>query len=75
MPYTQIWEVIDSKGTIHSGNEEEMKLAFSAMTCHGYPALQEWYGLSKTAAKEALKKYATSWDGDLKLIQVHEITA
>lgn len=27
-----MWEIIDNNGVIHSGSEEEMRLAFGAMT-------------------------------------------
>ena len=72
MPYTQIWEVMDSKGTIHSGNEGEMKVAFDVMS-QSHEMNVHYYGKKK--AKELEEKYCTNWNGDLRLIQVHEITA
>ncbi len=56
-----MWEIIDSNGTIHSGDQTEMEYAFSVM-CN-----PNEYG------KPIRKQYSTDWEGDLKLIQVHQI--
>lgn len=72
MPYTQIWEIIDNKGTIHSGKEYEMKKAFDFMT-ENEAFLMENYGMTKKAVNQLIKEWKAEWIGDLKLIQIHEI--
>lgn len=56
------FEIIDDKGVIHSGTQEEMEYAFDVMT----------QGTYKYSKKE-VQNYTTTWDGDLKLIQVLKI--
>ena len=60
------WEVVDNDGTVHSGEETEMRLAFSVMT---------------NSEKENdllddgdIADYMTDWNGDLKLIQIHSVS-
>lgn len=57
-----MWEITDNTGTIHSGTEEEMKKAFDIITngrtYHNY-------------SDADIREYDTEWDGDLKLIQIH----
>lgn len=75
MPYTNMWEVTDKTGTIHSGTEEEMKEAFNVMRNHNsIPAIQECYNLSKNDAMALIEKYYTEWTGDLRLVQIHDVT-
>ena len=57
-----MWEVIDSKGTIHSGTEDEMMHAFAVMT-NG-----DLY-----SKKEREEYEVDGWEGDLRLIQVHAV--
>jgi len=57
-----MWEIIDNNGTIHSGSEEEMTLAFDIMTN------------SEAYSKKKVKEWAYDWDGDIKLIQIHDIS-
>lgn len=45
-----MWEIIDEKGTIYSGSQEEMNDQFSIM---------------------ATEHYDGTWEGDLKLIEIH----
>ena len=52
------WEIIDNNGVIHSGTEEEMIIAFEAMT---------------NIAADDRNKWGDEWNGDLKLIEVHNI--
>lgn len=68
MPYTDMWEIQDNNGTIHSGTEEEMKEAFQVMQ-------DDFTGLSrlKDRREELSQKWNTSWAGDLKLVQIHGI--
>ena len=72
MPYTQMWEIMDDKGVIHSGNEEEMKDAFDVMTL-SERMVYNYYGKQK--GKQLIEKYVTEWSGDLKLFQIHEVHA
>lgn len=69
------FEIIDSKGTIHSGSSEEIALTWNLMTC-SLDDLCITYKSSFTKKKlRELKAEATaSWEGDLKLIEVHAIT-
>lgn len=56
-----MWEIIDNNGTIHSGSEDEMTLAFDIMTnSDDYP-------------KKKVKEWRYDWQGDLRLIQVHSV--
>lgn len=54
-----MWEIADNNGTIYSGSEDEMTLAFDIMTN------------SNTYSKKKVKELQTDWEGDLRLIQVH----
>lgn len=54
-----MWEIIDNNGTIHSGNEDEMKLAFQIMTCQ------------IEATPDDIECWEYEWEGDLKLVEVH----
>ena len=67
-----MYEIIDNNGTIHSGTEEEMETAFFCMT-NSISEIMEYYELNKKQAIELKNKYETSWDGDLKFIQVLDI--
>jgi len=53
-----MYEIIDNNGTIHSGGEDEMRLAFETMI------------LPMSASEENIEKYCTAWTGDLKFIQI-----
>ena len=53
-----MYEIIDNNGTIHSGNEDEMALAFSVMES------------PEDYSQDEQDKYLTDWSGDLKLIQI-----
>ena len=55
------WEIVDSKGTIHSGPETEMRFAMKVMMN------------PDDFSKKAKEKYYVSWKGDLRLIQIHQI--
>lgn len=57
------FEIIDDKGVIHSGTQEEMEYAFDVMT----------QGTYKYSKKEVKKYSVGEWNGDLKLIQVLNI--
>lgn len=46
------WEIIDDKGCIHSGREDEMTTIF--------------YEMTNSNSEDC-------WEGDLKLIEVHNI--
>ena len=63
-----MWEILDENGTIHSGSEKEMKHAYDVMTQGTYlyddDEIKKW----------CLPDQDGRWTGDLKLIQIHEIT-
>lgn len=56
--------IIDENGIIHSGNEEEMSIAFASMIGN-----IDYFNTRK-AFKEAVKSYQTDWSGDLQLVKV-----
>ena len=61
-----MWEIIDSKGVIHSGAEDEMRTAFDIMT-----GQHENSGILPDELQRLQSDYKTEWYGDLKLIQIH----
>jgi len=69
-----MWEIIDNNGTIHAGNEDEMRKAFDVMTTEAgeYRINHPDEKINKYA--ELIEKWVTTWDGDLKLIQIHNIS-
>lgn len=73
MGYTQMWEITDNNGTIHSGTEDEMRDAFSAMEYQSVNSIKENMGITKSRAKELKDKYVCEWSGDLRLIQIHNL--
>jgi hypothetical protein len=56
-----MWKIIDNDGVIYSGTEIEMTRIFDIIT---NPTIYN---------KSTIKEYQTSWNGDLLLIQVHNI--
>ena len=65
--YTDMYEVQDDNGTIHSGTEEEMQEAFMTMSDN----LPDEYSISKI--RRLRHKWNYEWVGDLKLIQIQEL--
>lgn len=59
-----VHEIIDNNGVIHSGTESEMLEAFAAMSGD-----REFFD-TKKAFKQAVAKWESGWDGDLKLVNV-----
>jgi len=57
-----MWEIIDDSGTIHSGSEDEMRRVFDIMT-----------NIDLYTRREIAEWNSEDWDGDLKLIEIHEI--
>ncbi len=53
-----MYKIIDNKGIIYSGSEEEMDNVFSIMT------------RPDEHTKEEVKRYAYDWEGDLELVNV-----
>ena len=72
MQYTDMWEIIDNTGTIHSGTKEEMQKAFDSMTLT-MEELSGIYDLNSSQAEKLQLDYKTEWSGDLRLIQIHDI--
>ena len=56
-----VWEIQDNNGTIHSGTQEDMEWAWDIMLCPG-----DFHG-------EDVDEWYTTWEGDLKLVEVHNI--
>jgi hypothetical protein len=59
-----MFEIIDDNGTIHSGGQNEMECAFHIMTTKD----------ESEYSPEEIKKWEFDWSGDLKLIEVHQVT-
>ena len=65
-----MWQVIDKNGVLYSGSESDMKEAYTAMTSDN----QFDASLTEVEFKELKSKYPKdSWEGDLKLIQIHNV--
>jgi hypothetical protein len=58
-----MFEIVDNNGTIHSGSQHEMEYAFHVMTTRD----------SDVYSPEEIQKWEFEWEGDLKLIQVHQV--
>lgn len=56
------WEIIDDNGVVFSGSEDEMTNAFDVMTN------------PDEHSNDENDEYPSQWEGDLKLIQVHNIS-
>ena len=67
------WEIIDDEGVIHSGTEEEMNLIFICMTKDISYLMANDYAKTRLKAAQLQEIYYMSWNGDLKLIEVHNI--
>ena len=67
-----MWEIIDDEGVVYSGTQEEMRKAFDAMTLD-YTELMGIYNLNSSQAEFLKHEWTTDWEGDIKLIQIHEI--
>jgi hypothetical protein len=66
------WAIIDNDGIVHDGSEDEMKNAFVYMT-NDIHELEEIYPNTSIGVLEQDKElYDCDWDGDLKLIEIHE---
>jgi hypothetical protein len=69
------WEIIDSKGTIDSGTQEEMQFIWDCNTRSITDLYNEYaHTYSKAKVKYMFSKNQRRWTGDLKLIEVHAIT-
>lgn len=62
-----MWEIIDDNGTIHSGSQAEMKMLFDIMSDN----LSDELSISKI--RQLQHQWDCEWNGDLKLIQIHNI--
>lgn len=60
------WAIIDNNGIIHSGTEQEMATAWDIMNRDIYSVSEE------DEVKHS--QYLTTWEGDLMLIQIHNVT-
>ena len=67
-----MFEIIDDNGTIHSGTKKEMEKAFFVMV-HLFETIQEEYGLTEEETRDLVDEYPGAWEGDLKLIEIHQI--
>jgi hypothetical protein len=61
-----MFEIIDNNGTIHSGHQVEMEIAFNAMIDN-----DDYFDETSPELIEQYKsEYQTDWVGDLKLIKI-----
>lgn len=74
-----MWEITDDNGTIYSGSESEMREQYALMTHeldNGYEEEPEcgWCEDEECEYCEGQSEPEDyDWDGDLRLIQVHNI--
>jgi len=66
-----MWEIIDSKSTIHSGTEDEMRTAFEIMIKSFDEFKADHEDLTEDQINDLCQEYGTCWIGDLRLIEVH----
>ena len=59
--YTNMFEIQDNNGVIHSGGQNEMEQAFEIMSS------------PDSFAPETVEIWMTEWEGDLKLVQIHSL--
>ena len=62
------WQIRDKNGVIHSGTEDEMRLAFDIMTIGIDEMINR--GQGRDDITRLHHDYYTSWKGDLELVQV-----
>ena len=67
------YAVMDDNGVIHQSSvKEDMEIAFNAMQEN-----QEWFytrDYSEDSYWEYVGEYGTEWEGDLKFIQILEVS-
>ena len=68
-----MWQIIDDNGVIHSGEEDDMKLAFDAMR-FSIDEMKKIYGFKTKVCEDLCDMYPAQWSGDLKLVEVKKIT-
>jgi len=80
-----MWEIIDNKGTIHSGDEEEMREAWRIMLGEVTDPPVDIDDEEENSEEEdeddeemqitqdEKDKWDCDWDGDIKLVEVHEM--
>jgi len=69
---SNFWEIIDKNGTIHGGSEEAMRMAFDAMILTT-EEMMGTYNLNSSQAERIILEYDSGWEGDLKLVEIHDI--
>jgi len=73
MAYTDMWEIQDNNGTIHSGPQEEMETAFTVMRLYYAKSIADELSISKEEADDLIEKWICDWSGDLRLVQIHDV--
>jgi hypothetical protein len=73
-----MWEVQDDNGTLHAGNEAQMRLAYEVMKAENpYVYVDNQMALDPNQIEEELFDIAAEWHvpfrGSLKLVQIVEI--
>ena len=68
-----MWEITDNNGTIHSGTKEEMYDAWTVMYFKDQNSIAKILSIKRKQAQELVEKYLCDWDGDLRLIQIHNV--
>lgn len=66
------FEIQDKNGCIHSGDETEMREAFDVMIL-SMSELMNSRCMGKKKAFRLKEAYQFEWEGDLKLVEVHNI--
>ena len=71
------WEIQDNKGVIHSGSEDEMMLAWDVMVNVGdleaYIEDKADTDVDRETLEAIYNDWICEWEGDLKLVEVHNV--
>lgn len=62
------YKIIDNQGTIHSGSEEEMTLAYDIMTL-SEEEIKEIYEFDDEEYEKQCNEFKIDWTGDLELLE------
>ena len=69
------WAIMDDNGIIESGNYEEMQFIWACNTRTITDLYNEYTPIyTKKQVKYWFSKHQRRWTGDLKLIEIHNVT-
>lgn len=73
MGYTEMYEIQDSIGVIHSGTEDEMTIAFEFMTESLSNLKIHYPSMTMRDIRNKCHEVGWKWIGDLKLVKIINI--